>query len=409
MRILFVTPVVPSPSYGRRPYNFIRYLCREHRVYVATFLTDEKRDPAYLRQLAEWGVIVRTVPHPRWRGALNCARGLYRLEPLRSLWVQSRPLEKVIAEFLHQYPIEVAHFDRMRMGHFALGLKGAPRVVDFTDALMLYLDRTRTPYRSTFGRLIDAWERRMIPRYEAKVLSSVEASLCCSPVDQEVFRRYHPAHPVEVIPNTVDSEHFHPRRREDSSPSLVFTGTFSYFPNLDSLFYFMEEIWPPLRRRFPALSLDVIGARPPRSVEALGSKPGIRVLANVPDMAEHLYGHDLFICPLRVAAGLRNKVLEAMAAGMTVISSPIGVEGLSVRPGIHYLQAESAEDFIEQIGWALGSPEGRQRLGEAARRYVMEYHSGEAAGRALLYLYKKVIENRRNVAIESVDKKVPAG
>ena len=94
MHILFVTPVVPSPSYGRRPYNFIRFLCRSHQVYLTAFLTHEYDDMVALRQLAEWGVIIRTVPHPKWRGILNCAKGLARPEPLRVKWIRSSALDK---------------------------------------------------------------------------------------------------------------------------------------------------------------------------------------------------------------------------------------------------------------------------------------------------------------------------
>jgi len=101
MHILFVTPVVPSPSYGRRPYNFIRYLAREHQVYLATFLTAPDHDRVYLRELAGWGVKARVVAHPKWRGALNCAAGLWGGLPLRSLYVQSETLEGLIGDFQH--------------------------------------------------------------------------------------------------------------------------------------------------------------------------------------------------------------------------------------------------------------------------------------------------------------------
>ena len=100
---------------------------------------------------------------------------------------------------------------------------------------------------------------------------------------------------------------------------------------------------------------------------------------------------DLFICPLRVASGMRNKVLQAMAAEMTVISSTMGVEGLSVEAGRHFLAADDEEAWVTQIGAALGSPELRAELGSQARQYVIEHHSGEVAGRQLLDLYKKLI------------------
>jgi len=396
MHILFVTPVVPSPSYGRRPYNFIRFLCEEHQVYLACFATHERNDLPALRQLAEWGAVVRTAKQPRGLGPLNCALGLYRREPLRALWIRSAALEKTIRFFLEQYPIDVAHFDRMRMGHFALPIQQIPRVVDFTDALTLYLDRTRTRYRSPAGRLIDAWERWTIPAYEAKLLAEVDAGLCCSPIDQQVFHRNHPGTRVEMIYNSVDCEHFRPRDRQNGTPPrLVFTGTFSYFPNIDSLFYFIETIWPIVQKRLPEVKLDIIGARPPRRVSALGALPGIRVIPDVPDMAEYLFQDDLFICPLRVASGVRNKVLEAMASGMTVVSSTIGVEGLQVEPGRHYLKADDREEFAHRIEQALESKAFRQALGANARQYAQQHHSGPAAGQSLLHLFERVIQSRR--------------
>ena len=389
MQILFVTPVVPSPSYGRRPYNFIRELVKDHQVYLATFRTAPEHDMTYLRQLAEWGVVARTVEHPTWKGAVNCLQAIYRPQPLRALWIQSGALENAIRELLAQYPIEVAHFDRMRMGHFAMPLKNLPRVVDFTDALSLYLERTGTSHRSLGGRLVDTWERWSIPRYEAKLLAEVEMGLCCSSVDQAVFRRDHPKREVAVIPNSVDTEQFRPRSAAGVAPRLVFTGTFSYFPNIDSLFYFLDSIWPEVRRAFPDLALDVIGARPPQKVLALDKQPGIRVQANVPDMAQCLLSQDIFICPLRVASGIRNKVLEAMAAGMAVISSRIGVEGLEVKAGVHYLEADTPGEFLVRLRALLESEELRGKLGNAAREYVVENHSGAVAAEALVQLFEK--------------------
>ena len=391
MHILFVTPVVPSPSYGRRPYNFIRYLSRENRVYLATFITRPEDDMKALRELASWGVVARTVPHPLWKSLLNCAVGLPTLKPLRALWIRSGPLQNLIREMLEKYPIELAHFDRMRMAYHALGITGIPRLADFTDAMMLYLDRTRTPYRSLGGRLIDIWERRTIPAFEELLLKSMEAVICCSPVDQAVFHKYHPNYQVEVVPNSVDCEHFQPRHRpEGEPPRLVFTGTFSYFPNLDSLFYFMDHIWQDIRTQIPDIRLEIIGARPPTQVLRLAAQPGIRILPDVPDMADYLYQNDIFICPLRVAAGVRNKILEAMACGMTTISTTLGVEGLSVEPGKHFLQANTPQEFMDSVIKAVNSSGLRKKIGEQARQYALENHSSEVSGRMLMEIYQRI-------------------
>jgi glycosyltransferase involved in cell wall biosynthesis len=110
-------------------------------------------------------------------------------------------------------------------------------------------------------------------------------------------------------------------------------------------------------------------------------------------MADYLFSQDLFICPLRVASGMRNKVLEAMASGMTVISTTIGVEGLEVEPERHYLRADSEEEFVQQTERALKNPDLRNKMGLAGREYTIRNHSGQAAGEALLSLYGKLIRD----------------
>ena len=199
MNILFVTPVVPSESDGRRPYNFIKALGRRHNVHIiALKLPVQTMD--HVVQLAKLGANAQTFPVGGLVSAVSSVFSIFRGEPLRVGWCRSGKVQLAIQTFLENHSVDVIHFDRMRMGQYAIGLEGVPKLIDFTDSLPLYLERSIS-FRTSFkDRLIDGYESAVIPRYESKILEHVNQALLCSPVDAERFLQDHPsARALEVL------------------------------------------------------------------------------------------------------------------------------------------------------------------------------------------------------------------
>ncbi len=391
MKILFLTPCVPTYSDGRRPYNFIKYLASRHDVHLLA-MKYGVQTPCDIRRLQELGVRVTTVDYVPSQSVILCVCGLITGKPLRVSWCRSEEFKNSLSQLTSKNRFDLVHIDRMRMGQYARFIQ-APKVLDFTDSLIMYLDRSYQFRRKWRERLIDRWERWRILPFERNVLQHVQAALVCSQVDAEVFKKYHPHFSFEVIKNAVDYNQFQPHSQgREHEPRCVITGTLFYFPNKDSIHFYYHSILPLIRRRYPKLETWFIGTRPSHDIRKLDGKHGIQILPDVPRMEEYLYQDDIYVCPLRVAAGIRNKLLEAMSAGMAIVTTPLGAEGLSLKDGKEVLMAETPEDFALQIDRLIKSPDLRRWLGKNAREYVIQHHDLERLGIQLEDVYSRLVE-----------------
>jgi len=395
MKILFVTPVIPTQTDGRRPYNYLKYLSKRHDVRLITMkLPEQTEDDA--QHIREMGVPTTTIDIIPFRSCMKSVIGLLRGDPLRVSWCRYEEMRTAIRQALNQDHFDIAHFDRMRMGQFAQGIP-CPTLIDFTDSLVMYFQRTLRHRQKFFEWCIDRWELATIPRFERNVLPFFDAAIVCSLIDADVFHRYHPEYEFEVIANGVDLQQFSPKSHPAGhAPRCVITGTLFYFPNIDSIRFYRESILPDIRRRFPWIETDVIGTRPIREMQNLDGRDGIHILSDVPRMEDHLYQDDIYLCPLRVAAGIRNKILEAMAAGMPIITTRLGTEGLELKHEKEVLFAETGREFAEQIEQLIQTPELGRQLGKNARAYVEERHRFDVLGAKLENLYERLITRSKS-------------
>jgi glycosyltransferase involved in cell wall biosynthesis len=252
----------------------------------------------------------------------------------------------------------------------------------------MYYERAIQNPRHWAKAWIDRREHRVIPAYERKVLEWDLENIVCSEVDRARLLSHRPEARIHVIPNMVDVEEFHPRKRTDSTePRLLFTGTLYYLPNIDGLLWLQREVMPLLKNPVPRVKVLGFGAT--SELDPVKNDPQFQFEGYVENMAEHLDQGDLYLCPLRVGAGVRFKLLEAFSAGMATISTTLGYEGIPCTPGEHLLVADTPEEFAEAIARLLADPLERERIGNNAREFVLERYSVEAAGRALEAVYSQ--------------------
>lgn len=233
-------------------------------------------------------------------------------------------------------------------------------------------------------RMMLALEARNSQRIERWAVGAYDLVVTPSPDDAALL----PAG-VAVVPNGVDTDRFRPSRPPDTR-CIVFTGALHTLPNRDGIGWFCTDVWPVIRSQIPDVTLDVVGARPPAEILALGRHEGITVHADVPDVLPFLKRARVAVIPLRIGTGSRLKALEAMAAGRPVVGTAIGVGGLDARPGRDVLIEDDAAAFAAAVVRCLSDEALAAQLGANGRRLVEGRYSWTQIGEG----YAALLEQR---------------
>jgi len=200
---------------------------------------------------------------------------------------------------------------------------------------------------------------------------------------------------VLVVPNGVDCTTIRPRPfREDGRPILLFTGDMSFEPNIQAVRMLARDVLPSIRQTHPDAELWLVGRNPDAHILALRG-PGIQVTGEVPDMLPHLQAATLYVAPLTTGAGTRTKLLEAMAAGLPIITSHIGIEGIEAIDGRDLVIADGARATSGAVSRLLSAPQERQRLGLAARRLAESRYDWSQCLAPLDSLYGNLLSTKR--------------
>jgi glycosyltransferase involved in cell wall biosynthesis len=231
----------------------------------------------------------------------------------------------------------------------------------------------RAVWRNQF-RKMQAFERRVLQRFDAVVAVSDR--------DREYFETEYAARNVSVIRTGVDLDYF-TYAPSTADTAVVFTGSMDWLANIDGIRFMMEEIWPRVREHVPLATMTVVGRNPPHSLVEQGQRLNAewKFSGFVDDVRPYVRRAAAFVIPLRVGGGTRIKAFEAMAMGCPVVSTSIGVEGLELEAGRHYLRADSASEFVSAIVRLLRDPELRGRLSKEARTHVERRFSSAAAAK----------------------------
>ncbi len=373
MRLLALTARLPYPpdrGDRLRAYHFLRTLSLEHDITLLSFIAAE-REREHLPALRKICRRVEVVRLPKWRSALNVGLNFWRSLPLQALYYRSAAMQRLVNRVLAEERFDAVYVHLFRMAQFVDegGQRAGYRIVDLTDVISKEIARS-LPYRGLASRWLYAIERPRIVRYETRLARTFEEAWLVSPADRDELKRRVPQANLHVVSNGVDTEMLHPTGQPPLPNSLLFVGHMSVFHNMDAARLLAEEILPRVRREVPGATLTLVGAEPHPSIRALGKREGIRVTGFVPDLNAALNEAAVFVAPLRFAAGVQNKVLEAMAAGRPVVTTSLVNEGIRAEAGTHLLLADTPAESARQIIRLLQDPAAASRLGQGGRAFV---------------------------------------
>jgi polysaccharide biosynthesis protein PslH len=394
MNVLMVFPYAPLPPPNdlggmKRNMPFMLELARRNRVTVLAFGTSEEEASfrgAYGHLLGE----IRFIDRKRPRIATKLG-GLWYLLTGRSHWrlLYYQPMQEAIEDLARTSKADVIHTCTQLLGYFRFP-KQIPVVTDTHEVTYDLAQRSYRNARTLPEKFRGYLTYRMGKREEIENCAKFDALVSTTERDAVIFRRDNPQLKVEVIQNGVEARFFERFDIPREPGMLVFTGMMSFFPNDDGIRWFVDEIFPIILRSVPHAKVLVVGKDPGPEVLARASER-VTVTGFVDDVRPYMARGEVFLIPLRAGGGIRGKALEAMAAGLPIVTTAIGCEGIHLNDGLSALFADTPEDFAAAVVRLLTDAPLRESVIANATRTVKELYDWNAKGLALEQLYREVI------------------
>jgi sugar transferase (PEP-CTERM/EpsH1 system associated) len=369
-------PYPPDKGDRIRTFHVLRFLAERADVHLAC-LADEPYPGAVVAALYRHCRRVAIVPIGSWARRLGMLSSLLRGGTATEGAFRSPALEAVVRAWARQTRFDAALASASSMVPYLRleELRDVPAVIDLVDVdsqkWLQYAEACRAPMAWLY-RL----EHRRLRRLEQELPTRARAVTLVSQREADLYREFCAAGSVQAIPNGVDLAYFAPpcpAAEED----CVFVGALDYLPNVDAACWFCQEVWPQVYQRRPQTKVHLVGRRPVPAIRRLADLPGVEMVGQVQDVRPYVSRAAIAVAPLRIARGVQNKVLEAMAMGKATIASPEALAGLWAEPGVHLLAASTVREWVTAILRLLDDPALRRRIGSAGRRYVEEEHCWE--------------------------------
>ena len=378
-------PYPPNKGDKLRTYHQLRHLVEIGcTVTVCAPLSDASDDADFAALSADLGVTVIGRRGPfRY---LRLLVGAVTLKPLSVSNFYLTALQNAIDEQIVNSPADVVMCTSSCMAEYIFSSRtfgksgnGNPRLImDFmdldSDKWKQYADLRGLPRSFIYTR-----EARLLRSYERRIYEKFDECVFVSSQEVDMFQR-NPgitSENLHAIGNGVDPLLFFPTTQTHSAETvhLVFVGVMDYFPNEDAMLWFVEEMWPEVRTHWPEAKLSIVGMRPGYKITRLNSVDGVDVVGFVEDVLPWFHSATMFVAPFRVARGVQNKILQAFATGVPVVTTSLGAEGIVCTPDIELLVADDKDEFVAQVNRLAASPALGGALRERALTLVSTQYS----------------------------------
>lgn len=421
MKILYIAHRIPyPPNKGDkiRAFHEVKALAERAEVFLCALVDDpdDWQHEASLQELCAHVSLVELNPRSKKIVAL---RGLFTGKPMSVVYFHERKLQQAVDNLLaaHVFDAVVCFsgtsaeyiFQSKQAETLLAAQEDRPRLImDFCDVDSLkwkeYAERSKFPLSQIYRE-----EGDLLARYEKKVAQRFDHSILITEGEKQLFANHVlNTEKLTVVGNGVDTDYFKPvadpaaqETAQMRSPELLFVGAMDYHANVDGVCWFAEAVWPFIVEKYPEAVFTIVGRNPTQEVLSLRKQANIQVTGSVDDVRPYYQRATLVVVPLRIARGIQNKVLEAMAMGKVVVVSRAAFTGLEAQPNQDLMVADSVLDFIEYCKNILKSPAINSRLAIESRKHVEVTYSWAKAMQALSTL---LCVSRAQ--IETIQKKV---
>ncbi|MBI5957623.1 MAG: glycosyltransferase [Chloroflexi bacterium] len=403
MDILLISRCPPFPLYrGDRliPYHLARELSsRLHLIDLLAFYDS----PSDIAEVPRYERIFRSVklirePHRPTLDYLRRARNPNARFPRTAEQSWSPEMWNAIQMTLQSKNYDVVHaFGGVQVYEYLPLIRQIPNVIVPYESYSLWLERALEKETGIVQRWFKNIEYRMASQYESWMFDGYDRTVMLAEPDAHALKALNPRVPVVIIPNGVDMDYFGSTGYEPPDPVLMFIGNYDYQPNLDAALRLVRTIFPQIKAAVPQARLYVVGGNPPPELCAYASD-SVEITGRVPDTRPYFEFSMIFISPLRMGAGIKNKVLEAMAMETPVVATPLSCDGIPVVNGQHVILGHTDEELVNGVFQLLRDPRLRLRLRRYGKQLVEQNFTWQRVASQYEDLYNQVIRERHERA-----------
>ena len=405
MKILWICPFFLHPTDRGaqiRTLGTLKELHKRHEIHFAAL-----NDPSNLegpKRSSEYSTRHFFVEHSApGRGSISIlpqlAGSIFNPRPMAVSRYYSRKLERMISGL-----IASEHYDSIVCDFLA----AAPNLTDLGECVLFqhnvettiwerHVQQSRSPLKKAFFGM----QARKMKAYEKKVCRTAKHVIAVSDIDASRMKSMFEIESVTSVPTGVDVEYFAPRGGDHPTADIVFCGSMDWLPNVDAVVYFLSDVLPLIRNKLPNATFTIAGRSPDAAVlKAVEGLADVSVTGKVEDIRPYLWGSKISIVPIRIGGGTRLKIYECMAAGVPVVSTTVGAEGLRYKDGEDIVLADDPAGFAAACVRLLSNEAARRTIAENALRRVQNEFSWDAVSRE----FEAILERNRISAIAEVRK-----
>lgn len=390
MKILVLASDMPATTNmpgSPRLFSLCRCLSANHALTLMTHCPSEDRYREFIGDVTAKGVfteiaILTEPPQPTWwRNQLHRLRQEAHFVTRTRAPDYHKSMSSKVEETFRLGAFDVLYVDGLHMAQYVPEHPGFPAIIDLHDSITLLYSRTRRIERNWQRKLALYAETASVRSWESGLSRRFKKVITNSGVDERFINSLDVGANTLTIRNGVDSDFFSPTGVKADATKLVFTGVMDYSPNEDAVVYFCDAILPLIQQHYPNVAFWIVGKDPTEKVLALAGRPNVYVTGGVPDVRPYVEAAVVFVCPIRYGAGIKNKILAALAMKKAVVATSVSLEGLDLRPNEDVIAADSPEAFAAAVIMLLENPEMTERLGQCGQVFIKEHYSWENCAR----------------------------
>jgi len=398
MKILFISQRVPyPPDRGDRipTYHFVKHMAERHDVHLFA-LAQEKGDLEKKNILAGFCKSVSLFKNNRWTGYIHALTGLFTLRPISVSLYYSKKMLDDVARAVREKKIDVIYVYSSNMCMYAMNIRGVKKIWNIGD---VDSDKWRQLFeysKNILKKAVFYYEWKGIGRIEKRLSAQEKYFVFHCETEKKKFRSYGTKESAcYVIENGVDSRYFdadlEKQRRIEKRQALIFTGVLDYYLNIESVRSFVHEVFPLIVKQVPEACFYIAGKNPVREVRALDNNKNIFVVADPKDIREYFLPAKVAVVYMKMAQGFQNKILEALAMGVPVVTTRISYEGVAKDGFVGGAEiGESPADFAQKVVTLLKNDHHRASQSLEGAQFIRKHYSWDSAYSGIDELLKKV-------------------